>query len=88
MGVWLGGTYDQISGDLFFGGLLGFGTLLGPERTPDGPLNVGGLVFFLAAPGLDRLMHPVCVLPCCWGWCGGCGGGCIGLGCGCVLSVA
>jgi hypothetical protein len=27
----------------------GFGTLLGPEETP--------LVFFLAAPGLDRLTH-------------------------------
>jgi hypothetical protein len=30
--------------------VLGFGTLLGPEKTP--------LVFFLAAPGLDRLTHP------------------------------
>ena len=34
-------------------GSWGFGTLLGPEETP--------LVFFLAAPGLDRLT------PCCGG---------------------
>ena len=34
-------------------GSWGFGTLLGPEETP--------LVFFLAAPGLDRLT------PCCCG---------------------
>jgi hypothetical protein len=56
----------------------GFGTLLGPEETP--------LVFFLAAPGLDRLTHleaRAFVV-----WVGGCGGGCGGLGCGCVLSVA
>ena len=36
------------------------------------------VVFFLVAPGLDRLMP-------CVGWGGG---GCGGLGCGCVLSVA
>ena len=29
-----------------------FGTLLGPEETP------GDRLFFLAAPGLDRLTHP------------------------------
>ena len=33
------------------GGVAGFGTLLGPEETP--PVLLG--VFFLAAPGLDRL---------------------------------
>ena len=37
-----------------------------------------GLFFLVAAPGLDRLTHPV----------EGCGGGCGGLGCGGVLSVA
>jgi hypothetical protein len=56
----------------------GFGTLLGPEKTP----AVGVVVLGMAAPGLDRLTHR---LPC--GVCG-CGGGCGGLGCGGVLSVA
>jgi hypothetical protein len=32
-------------------GVLGFGTLLGPEETPGG-------VFSGAAPGLGRLTHP------------------------------
>jgi len=36
----------------------GFGTLLGPEETP--------LVFFLAAPGLDRLTHPGMHACVCW----------------------
>ena len=60
-------------------GTSGFGTLLGPERTP-----TCWWLFFLA-PGLDRLTDPdahVCLCV------GGCGGGRIGLGCGCVLSVA
>ena len=52
----------------------GFGMLLGPEKTP----AVGGVFLGEAAPGLDRLTHPV----------EGCGGGCGGLGCGGVLSVA
>ena len=59
----------------------GFGTLLGPEKT-----SAGWWLFFLvAAPGLDRLTHPVGAP--CWGgwvwwwlwWVSGCGG---------VLSVA
>ena len=37
-------------------------------------LPVGGLFFLVAAPGLDRLTHPVGAP--CWG--GGCGGGCGG----------
>jgi hypothetical protein len=41
----------------------GFGTLLGPEKT-----SAGWWLFFLvAAPGLDRLTHPV------WAPCGVCG---------------
>ena len=62
-------------------GGCGFGTLLGPEGTPEcGCCS-------LAAPGLDRLTHPWCrrLLV---GGVGGCGGGRGGLGCGCVLSVA
>jgi hypothetical protein len=44
--------------------VLGFGTLLGPEKTPL-------VVFFLAAPGLDRLTHPdvrACVCGWVWWW--------------------
>jgi hypothetical protein len=42
--------WNIMSGSWFCGafGFCGFGTLLGPEGTPCG-------VFFLAAPGLDRL---------------------------------
>ena len=42
----------------------GFGTLLGPEKTP-------GWCFLVAAPGLDRLTHPETreyVSVCGWVW--------------------
>jgi hypothetical protein len=63
---------------LFLGFVLGgFGTLLGPEETPL-------VVFFLAAPGLDRLTHPGAHVSVWVGVVVVVGG----LGCGCVLSVA
>ena len=73
-GVWLGGTQASCAC------CASFDTLLGPEKTS----GCGGCCS-LAAPGLDRLTHPLgghC------GVCGGWGGGCGGWGCGGVLSVA